>query len=85
MAPRSKDGRIRLLEPLATEFAALRAVIGGGNTEIGMIRDAVREFIWLRTKRDKELRARYEAELARLNSVKKQPLRLIPKESSGDD
>lgn len=76
MAPKSKDSRIRLGEPLATEFAALRAAIGGGSTEIGVIRDACREFIKARIK-DRKFRALYEAELARLNAEKVQPLRLV--------
>jgi hypothetical protein len=84
MAPPSKDSRIRLLEPLATEFAAFRAAFGGGNTEIGMLRDAVRAFILSRTKRDKELRIRYEAELGRLNAAKRQPLRLVTKKVESD-
>ena len=85
MAPRSKDARIRLLEPLATEFAALRLAFGGGNSEIGMVRDAVRLFIQTRLKKDKELLARYEVELEKLTAAKKQPLRLITKKPEISD
>jgi len=80
MAPKSKDTRIRLLEPLATEFAALRKVIGGGNTEIGVIRDAAHAYIQLRLK-DKKFRTQYEAELAKLMATKKQPIRLVKTEN----
>lgn len=33
MAPRSKDGRVRLGKPLATEFAAFRAALEGVRLE----------------------------------------------------
>jgi len=75
MPPKSKDTRVRLLEPLATEFAAFRAALGLGATEIGVIREAVKMFIAARCAKDDDLRARYEEELARAH--KAQPLRLI--------
>ena len=77
MAPKSRDSRIRLGEPLATEFAAFRAALGLGASEIGVIRDAVRAFIAARVGRDEDLKASYEAELARLNAAKLQPLRIV--------
>jgi hypothetical protein len=77
MAPKSRDSRVRLLEPLATEFAAFRSALGVGASEIGIIRDAVRAFIALRIGRDKDLEALYLAELERLNAAKLQPLRLV--------
>lgn len=77
MAPRSKDRRIRLLEPLATDFAAFRAALGVGATEIGVIRAAVRAFIDVRIGADDELRARYEAERDRLRTARAQPIRLV--------
>lgn len=76
MPPKSKDGRARLGEPLATELAALRIVIGGGNTEVGVLRDAVRTYIKLRTK-NKNVRAQYEAELAKLMVSNRRPIRLV--------
>jgi hypothetical protein len=76
MAPKSKNARIPLGEPLATEFAALREVLGGGNTEIGVLRDAVRDYIRSRTKA-KAFRQEYEAALGRLQAMKVQPLRLV--------
>jgi hypothetical protein len=79
MAPPSKDSRIRLLEPLATEFAAFRLAVGMGNSEIGIIRDAVRAFIQSSIKRDKGLRERYSGELKKLNTEKRQPIRLATK------
>lgn len=76
MAPKSKDSRIRLLEPLATEFAALRAAIGGGSTEIGALREAAAAYIKLRTK-DRKFRARYEEELKKLLGSKRQRFRVV--------
>ena len=77
MAPPSKDGRIRLLEPLASDFAAFRAAMGMGVTEIGVIREAVRAFIDDKITKDRELRRRYEAERERLRTVKVRPLRIV--------
>jgi hypothetical protein len=77
MPPKSKDSRIRLGEPLATELAAYRAAIGQGATEIGVIRDAVREFITNRTRKDRALRERYEKERRRITGEKVRPLRLV--------
>ena len=77
MAPPSKDGRIRLLEPLATDFAAFRAAMGMGVTEIGVIREAVRTFIDIQLAKDRELRKRYEAERERMRAVKVRPLRVV--------
>jgi hypothetical protein len=74
MPPKSRDSRIRLLEPLATEMAAYRAAVGQGVTEIGVIREAVREFIRNRTM-DGPLKELYETELRRLMAEK--PLRLV--------
>lgn len=76
MSPKSKGARVPLKEPLATRFEALRNVLGGGNTEIGVLRDAVAAYIEERLK-DRKLRAKYEAELARLTAAKVQPLRLV--------
>ena len=77
MAPPSKDRRIRLLEPLATDFAAFRAAVGMGATEIGVIRDAVRAFIDNRIAKNRQLRDRYETERERLRAPKGRPLRVI--------
>lgn len=77
MAPKSKDSRLRLLEPLATDFAAFRAAIGMGASEIGVIRDAVRAFIDAKIEKDDELRAQYEAEREKLMAEKQKPLRLV--------
>jgi hypothetical protein len=77
MAPPSKDGRIRLLEPLASDFAAFRAAMGMGVTEIGVIREAVRAFIDDKIAKDRELRRRYEAERERLRTLKVRPLRIV--------
>jgi hypothetical protein len=77
MAPLSKDSRIRLLEPLATDFAAFRAAMGMGVTEIGVIREAVRAFIDNRIAKDRQLRKRYEIERERLRTLKVQPLRIV--------
>ena len=77
MAPRSKDARIRLLEPLSTDFAAFRVAFGGGATEIGLIREAVRHYIDFRVGRDSYLRDAYEAERKRLHAAKVQPIRLV--------
>jgi hypothetical protein len=77
MAPKSKDGRIRLGEPLATEMSAYRAALGQGSTEIGVIREAVREFIASRVAKDRTLRRRYEAERRRIAGQKVRPLRLV--------
>jgi hypothetical protein len=79
VAPKSKGARVPLKEPLGTQFEALRVVLGGGNTEIGVLRDAVAAYIELKLK-DRKLRARYEAELAKLMADKVQPLRLIKKD-----
>ena len=76
MAPKSKDGRLRLLEPLATDMAAFRATVGMGVAEIGVIRDAVRAFIDARLK-DDEFRARFESERANLLAKKTKPIRLV--------
>lgn len=80
MAPKSRDGRARLGEPLATELAALRIALGGGTTEVGVLRDAVRAYIRARMK-DKKLRVQYEAELAKLMVAKSQPIRLVKSDS----
>jgi hypothetical protein len=77
MAPRSKDSRTRLLEPLSTDLAAFRAAIGMGATEIGVIRDSVRAFIDLKLDNDEALKVRFEAERERLRQIKQQPIRLI--------
>lgn len=76
MAPKSKDGRLRLGEPLATDLAAFRATVGMGVSEIGVIRDAVRAFIDARLKHD-DFRMRFEAERAKLAADKTQPIRLV--------
>jgi hypothetical protein len=81
MAPQSKDGRLRLGEPLATDLAALRAVIGLGNTEIAVVRVAVRHYIDMRLK-NKKIRALYDIERQRLAVLKRKPLHVVPKESS---
>jgi hypothetical protein len=80
MPPRSKDGRLRLGEPLATELAALRAAIGMGATEIGVVRDAIRFFMAERLK-NQELRKLFEAELERLYATKRAPIRLVTPET----
>ena len=80
MPPKSKDSRVRLGEPLATDFAALRAALGLGNTEIGVIREAVREYINRKTK-NKTVKQRYDAERARIHVAKVKPLRVV----SADD
>jgi hypothetical protein len=54
--------------------------MGGGSTEIGVLRDAARAFIKLKLK-DRRFRAEYEAELAKLMAAKAQPLRLVQKDS----
>ena len=77
MAPLSKDSRMRLLEPLATDFAAFRAAMGMGVTEIGVIWEAVRAFIDNRVPKDRQLRKRYESERERLRTLKVQPLRIV--------
>lgn len=77
MAPNSKDSRIRLLEPLATDLAAFRAAMGMGVSEIGVIRDAVRAFIDLKLRDDKALKKRFDAERKKLMAAKVQPLRLV--------
>jgi hypothetical protein len=79
MAPKSKDSRIRLLEPLATDMAAFRIAVGEGNSEIGIIRAAVRVYIDQRVGKDGELLKRYEAERESLQAMKVQPLRLVTK------
>ncbi len=76
MAPKSKDGRLRLLEPLATDLAAFRATVGMGVSEIGVIRDAVRAFIDARLKNE-NFRMRFEAEREKLVADKTQPIRLV--------
>ena len=76
MAPKSKDGRIRLLEPLATDMAAFRAAVGMGVSEIGVIREAVRTLINARLK-DDEFRARFEEEKARILAEKAKPIQLV--------
>jgi hypothetical protein len=84
MAPKSKDNRARLLEPLATDMAAFRAAVGMGATEIGVIRDAVRTYIDARVAgADDDFRARYEAERERLKATQRQPIRLV-RETNGD-
>jgi hypothetical protein len=83
MAPKSKDNRARLLEPLATDMAAFREAIGMGVTEIGVIRDAVRAYIDTRIAADADLRTRYEAERERLRATQRQPIRLV-RETNGD-
>lgn len=74
MAPKSKNARVPLGEPLATEFAALREAIGAGNTEIGVLRDAVRAYIREKTK-NKAFREQYQAALSRLMATR--PLRVV--------
>ena len=81
MAPKSKDGRARLKEPLATDAAAFRAAMGLGVTEVGLIRDAVRSFIDARLTADDALRARFEVERARLMQERVTPLRLVKTEN----
>ena len=80
MAPKSKDGRIRLQEPLATDFAAFRVALGGGATEVGVIRDAVRAYINMRIGREPYLKEAYETERARRHAEKMKPLRLVKPE-----
>jgi hypothetical protein len=58
-------------------MAAYRAAVGQGASEIGVIRDAVREFINSRTRKDRALRERYEAEQRRIMGEKIRPLRLV--------
>jgi hypothetical protein len=77
MAPKSKDSRTRLLEPLATDLAAFRSAIGLGATEIGVIRDAVRAYIDSRVAADDDLRGRYEAMREQLRAAHHQPIRLV--------
>ena len=77
MAPRSKDSRARLREPLATDLAAFRVAIGLGATEIGVIRDAVRAFIDARLEVDEDLKRRYKVEREKLKAAKLEPLRLV--------
>lgn len=64
-------------EPLQTDLAAFRAVVGMGNSEIGIIREAVRLYIDTKTAKDTELRERYEAERDRAHAAKRQPIRLV--------
>jgi hypothetical protein len=64
-------------------MAAYRAAIGQGTTEIGVIRDAVREFIGARTKKDRALRERYEAERRRLAGERVRPLRVVSENGEG--
>jgi len=80
MAPRSKDSRLRLLEPLAGDLTAFRLATGMGVTEIGIVRDAVRAFINSRVARDRGLRERYEAERAIMRAGQRQPIRLVKAE-----
>ena len=82
MAPKSKDTRTRLLEPLATDLAAFRAAIGLGASEIGVIREAVLTFIDARIGKDEDLKLRYEAERERLKLTQRQPIRLIKSETN---
>ena len=77
MALKSKDSRLRLLEPLATDLAAFRLAMGMGVSEIGVIRDSVRAFIDARLDKDKKLRARYKIERKKLVEAKTQPIRLV--------
>jgi hypothetical protein len=81
MAPKSKDTRTRLLEPLATDLAAFRAALEVAPPEIGVIRAAVRAYIDSRIKNDRDLKKRYEAERKKLNAAKLQPIRLIKSET----
>lgn len=76
MAPKSKDGRLRLLEPLATDMAAFRATVGMGVSEIGVIRKAARAFIDARLN-DAGFRARFEVERAKIVADKTSPIRLV--------
>lgn len=85
MAPPSKDGRIRLLEPLATDFAAFRVAIGMGATEIGVIREAVRALIEDRIAKDRHLRQRYEEERDRLRALKVRPLRVVKSDTTSHE
>ena len=85
MAPKSKDSRVRLLEPLATNAAAFRAAMGMGVTEIGLIRDAVRLFIDTKLAADDSLRERYGVERAKLLAEKLQPLRLVKNDDESTD
>jgi hypothetical protein len=66
MPPKSKDGRARLGEPLASQLAAFRVAAGLGATEVGVIREAVHELIQSRIKKDRALKKKYLAELAKL-------------------
>lgn len=77
MAPRSKDSRVRFLEPLATDVAAFRAAMGMGVTEIGLIRSAVRAYMDAQLNKDDELKMRYRAEREKLIAEKRQPIRLV--------
>ena len=85
MAPRSKDSRARLREPLATDLAAFRVAIGLGATEIGVIRDAVRAFIDARLERDEDLKRRYKVEREKLKAAKLEPLRLVKNDAEPRD
>ncbi len=76
MPPKSRDGRLRLLEPLATDLAAFRATVGMGATEIGVIREAVSAFIEARLK-DDDFRTRFEEERAKIMADKAKPIRLV--------
>ena len=76
MPPKSRDSRIRLLEPLATDLAAFRAAMGMGVTEIGVIREAVRAFIDDRLK-DQQFRTRFEAEREQIVRSNREPIRLV--------
>ena len=80
MAPKSKDSRIRLKEPLATDALAFREAVGLGASEIGLIRAAVRMYIDARIKKNKELKTKYEAARGRLIAERRQPLRLVKTE-----
>jgi hypothetical protein len=82
MAPKSKDTRTRLLEPLATDMGAFRAAIGMGASEIGIIREAVRAFIDSKTTADADLKKRFDIEKERLLGAKRQPLRLVKDEGA---
>lgn len=83
MAPKSKDKRLGLGEPWASELAAFRTAMGLGNTEIGVVRAAIRAFIKMQVGRDEDLRIAYEAELERINAAKIQPIRLVKTDNEG--
>jgi hypothetical protein len=83
MAPKSKDTRLRLLEPLATDATAFRAAMGVGGTEIGLVRQALRHYIDWAIGRDDLLREKFHAEREKLQTQKIQPFRLVKTDTDG--